>query len=73
MKLIPLMLAIAVGAALTFAGSELDAQQMPEPSAVDELQVPVLNSLHERHVIGPKTRLVPGAYETALELVTADI
>jgi SAM-dependent methyltransferase len=43
-----------------------------ETGLLDEQQVPVLNALRRRGVITPSTRLVPAAYETTLQLVTAD-
>jgi hypothetical protein len=43
-----------------------------ETGLLDEQQVPVLNALRRRGVITTRTRLVPTAYETTLQLVRAD-
>jgi predicted RNA methylase len=43
-----------------------------ETGLVEEQQVPVLNALRHRGVITGATRLVPAAYETTLQVVTAD-
>jgi predicted RNA methylase len=43
-----------------------------ETGLLDEQQVPVLNALRRRGVIGQVTRLVPAGYDTTLQLVTAD-
>lgn len=43
-----------------------------ETGLLDEQQVPVLNALRRRGVISARTRLIPAAYETTLQLVAAD-
>lgn len=39
---------------------------------IEEMQVPVLNHLHDEKVIGPGTRVVPSRYQASLELVEVD-
>jgi protein-L-isoaspartate O-methyltransferase len=39
---------------------------------IEEMQVPVLNHLHEEGVIGAGTRVVPSRYRASLELVEVD-
>jgi predicted RNA methylase len=46
--------------------------ELIETGLLDEMQVAVMNSLHARGVIGDKTRLIPRAYETSLQLVHTD-
>lgn len=43
-----------------------------ETGLLDEQQVPVLNALRCRGVIRAGTRVIPGSYETTLQLVTTD-
>lgn len=43
-----------------------------ETGLLDEQQVPVLNALRHRGVIGAGTRVLPAGYETTLQLVTTD-
>ena len=43
--------------------------ELMETGLMDETQVAVMNSLRERGVIGPHSRLIPDRYETAIELV----
>jgi hypothetical protein len=43
-----------------------------ETGLLDEQQVPVLNALRERSVIGPATRVLPHSYETTLQLISTD-
>jgi SAM-dependent methyltransferase len=62
-----------------------DATTVPLPSHVDvvicelidtglmeEMQVEVMNSLRQRGVIGPATRMIPERYSTSIELVELD-
>ena len=53
-------------------GADVVVAEIIETGLLDEQQVPVLNALRRRGVIGATTRLVPTAYETTLQLVTAD-
>lgn len=46
--------------------------ELIETGLIEELQVPVFNALHARGVIGPRTRLIPEAYATTVELVDVD-
>jgi predicted RNA methylase len=46
--------------------------ELIETGLVDEQQVPVLNALRSREVITPSTRVVPAAYDTTLQLVSAE-
>lgn len=46
--------------------------ELIETGLMDELQVPVLNALRDRGVIGPQTRIIPERYQTSLELVAVD-
>ncbi|MGZ6005033.1 MAG: hypothetical protein ACXWLH_02680, partial [Candidatus Saccharimonadales bacterium] len=43
-----------------------------ETGLLDEMQVEVINSLHQRGIIGAKTKLIPESYETFLELVDSE-
>ncbi len=43
--------------------------ELIDTGLLDEMQVAVMNGLHERGVIGGKTKLIPQAYETFLQLV----
>lgn len=43
-----------------------------ETGLMDEMQVPVMNSLHEKGIIGKDTQLIPRSYQTNLELVHID-
>jgi len=45
--------------------------ELIETGLLDEQQVPVLNALRDRGVIGQETRVIPEAYTTQLQLVTA--
>lgn len=46
--------------------------ELIETGLMDEMQVEVINSLHQRGVIGPNTKLIPAAYSTYLELIDTD-
>lgn len=46
--------------------------ELMDTGLLDELQLPVMNSLVERGVVTASTRLVPAAYRTELQLVTVD-
>lgn len=46
--------------------------ELMDTGLLDELQVPVMNSLVERGVITESTRLIPSAYRTELQLVMVD-
>jgi hypothetical protein len=46
--------------------------ELIDTGLLDELQIPVLNALHRRGVIGPRTRLIPERYATFLDLVAVD-
>jgi SAM-dependent methyltransferase len=54
--------------------SEVDVviAELVETGLLDEMQVAVLNGLHARGVVGPRTRLVPQTYTTSLRLATTD-
>lgn len=42
--------------------------EMVETGLIDEAQVPVINSFHQRSVIGPTTKVVPNRYQTFIQL-----
>jgi predicted RNA methylase len=44
--------------------------ELVDTGLLDEMQVPVLNALRSRGVIGPATRVLPGRYETQVTLGT---
>ena len=46
--------------------------ELIETGLLDEMQVAVMNGLHDRGVIGPATRLIPETYETSLQLAATD-
>jgi hypothetical protein len=46
--------------------------ELIDTGLLDEGQVPVLNALHERGVVGPATRLIPERYQTFADLVECD-
>jgi predicted RNA methylase len=46
--------------------------ELIDTGLLDELQVPVMNSLVERGVITDATRVIPAGYRTTLQLVTVD-
>jgi predicted RNA methylase len=43
-----------------------------ETGLMDEMQLPVMNNLHERGIIGPNTKLIPEAYQTFVDPVHVD-
>jgi protein-L-isoaspartate O-methyltransferase len=43
--------------------------ELIETGLLDEMQVQVINSLHERGIIGPATKVIPSAYETFVRLL----
>jgi hypothetical protein len=53
-------------------GIDVIIAEMIDTGLLDELQVPVLNALHERGVIGPRTRIIPERYATSIDLVAVD-
>lgn len=46
--------------------------ELIETGLMSELQVPVMNTLHRRGVVSPRTRFAPHGYRTAFELVHVD-
>ncbi|HCB04478.1 MAG TPA: 50S ribosomal protein L11 methyltransferase [Nocardioides sp.] len=46
--------------------------ELVETGLLDEMQVAVMNGLHERGVIGTGTRLIPESYETSVQLAATD-
>lgn len=46
--------------------------ELIETGLLDEMQVPVINALHEKGIIGSNTKVIPQSYETYIELVSAD-
>lgn len=46
--------------------------ELIDTGLIEEMQISVGNSLHARAIIGPRTRLIPHAYETYVELVEFD-
>lgn len=46
--------------------------EMIDTGLLDELHVPVMNALHARGTIGPRTRLIPERYRTFVDLVSVD-
>ena len=46
--------------------------ELVETGLLDEMQVAVMNSLHDRGIIGPGTRLVPESYRTSVQLAATD-
>ncbi|HSW85506.1 MAG TPA: 50S ribosomal protein L11 methyltransferase [Candidatus Saccharimonadales bacterium] len=46
--------------------------ELIETGLLDEMQVEVINSLHNRSVIGPNTKVLPSSYETYVQLVHAE-
>jgi predicted RNA methylase len=46
--------------------------ELIETGLMSELQVPVMNALHRRGVVGRATRFIPDGYRTSLELVHTD-
>jgi hypothetical protein len=51
---------------------DLLVAELIDTGLLDEGQVPVLNALHERGVIGPATRLIPARYRTFADLIELD-
>ena len=41
--------------------------ELMDTGLMDEMQVPVINTLHEKGVIGPHTKIIPSRYDTFLE------
>jgi len=52
---------------------DLIISEMIETALLDELQVPAMNRLHRDGIISPATKLIPHAYTTNAQLVTADL
>jgi len=46
--------------------------ELIETGLMDEMQVPVMNALHQAGIVGTKTKVIPQAYQTNLELVHVD-
>jgi SAM-dependent methyltransferase len=46
--------------------------ELIETGLMDEMQVPVINALRDRGVIGPSTRMIPESYTTFIDLVRDD-
>jgi predicted RNA methylase len=46
--------------------------ELIETGLMDEMQVPVINALRARGVIGPSTRMIPESYTTFVDLVRDD-
>lgn len=46
--------------------------ELIETGLMDELQVPVMNKLHEKGIIGPNTKVIPSRYRTNIELLNID-
>jgi len=46
--------------------------ELIETGLLDEMQVAVMNGLHQRGIIGPETKLIPQSYQTSLQLVHTD-
>lgn len=65
---------VVEGDALTVDLPQADVviAELIETALLDEMQVAVMNGLHERGVIGPETRLVPGTYHTSVQLASTD-
>ncbi len=59
-------------AVVDLPGADVVVAEIIETGLLDEQQVPVLNALRCRGVIGSGTRVLPGSYETTLQLVTTD-
>lgn len=53
-------------------GVDVVIGELIETGLIDEPQVPVMNELRARSVIGPRTRLIPDRYLTSVELVAVD-
>src|SRR3954447_8117949 len=54
------------------ADADVVIAELIETGLIEEQQVAVLNNLHRRGVIGPRTRLIPERYSTAIELVDVE-
>jgi predicted RNA methylase len=54
------------------AGIDVVIAEIIDTGLLDELQVPALNSLRDRGVVGRDTQLIPSRYETTAQLVSAD-
>lgn len=46
--------------------------ELIETGLLDEMQVAVTNSLHERGIVGDKTTLIPESYQTSIQLISTD-
>lgn len=55
------------------AGVDVVIAEMIETALIDELQVPVINRLHDTGVITNHTRVVPGGYVTYAQLVSSPL
>ena len=47
-------------------------EELIETGLMDEMQVPVINALRARGVIGPGTRMIPERYTTFVDLIRDD-
>jgi hypothetical protein len=54
------------------SGADVVIGELVETGLLDEMQVAVMNGLHARGVIGPRTRVVPESYQTCLRLVSTE-
>ena len=59
-------------AAAELPAADVVIAELIDTALLDELQVPVLNSLRARGVVTDATRVIPGVYRTYLELVRSD-
>lgn len=62
----------ADAAAAELPAADVVIAELIDTALLDELQVPVLNSLRDRGVITDATRVIPGAYRTYLQLVRSN-
>ena len=62
----------ADAAAAELPAADVVIAELIDTALLDELQVPVLNSLRDRGVVTDATRVIPGVYRTYLELVRSD-
>lgn len=46
--------------------------ELVETGLIDELLVPVINSLYHRHLLGDRARIIPRSYKTYFQLVNVD-
>lgn len=46
--------------------------ELVETGLIDEMQVPVMNELHKKGIIGPNTKVIPKSYQTFVELLNVE-